>query len=121
MIKSCPEKLEEQKTHALAILKEAIEEFSSSFRQPMPSLLPRPAFMLAGMITSSIYLLEHAVWSFTTNEVSLEVDIEIFNRWIVEGDTVSAIASVRRAKKHSSQRVKINSKIVFGHPTKSKL
>ena len=121
MIKSCPEKLEEQLAHALAILKEAIEEFASSFQQPIPPLLPKPALMLAGAVTSSIYLLEHAVWSFTTSEASLEVDIEVFKRWVVEGDTVSAIASVRRAKKHSSQRVKINSTIVFGHLTKSKL
>ena len=121
MLKSCPEKLEEQLTRALAILKEAIEEFSSSFRQPMPSLLPRPALMLAGVVTSSVYLLEHAIWSFTNNEASLEVDIEIFKRWVIEGDTVSAIASVRRAKKHSSQRVEINSTIVFGHPRKLKL
>jgi hypothetical protein len=121
VIKSCPERLEEQLTHALAILEEAIEEFASSFRQPMPSLLPRPALMLAGVVTSSIYLLEHAVWSFTTNEPSLEVDIEVFKRWVIESDTVSAIASVRRAKKHSSQRVKINSTIVFGHPTGVKL
>lgn len=121
MIKSCPENLEEQLAHALAILKEAIEEFASSFRQPIPSLLPRPALILAGVVTSSIYLLEHAVWSFTNNEASLEVDIEIFNRWVVEGDTVSAIASVRRAKKHSSQRIEINSTIVFGDPTRSKL
>ena len=121
MIKSCPEKLEVQLDHALDVLKKAIEEFASSFRQPMPILLPKPALMLAGVITSSTYLLEHAVWSFTTNEASLEVDIEGFNRWVIESDTVSAIASVRRAKKHSSQRVNINSKIVFGHPTKSKL
>jgi len=121
VIKSCPEKLEEQLAHALAIMKEAIEEFASSFRQPMPSLLPRPALMLAGVVTSSVYLLEHAVWSFTTNEASLEVDVEIFKRWVIESDTVSAIASVRRAKKHSSHRVKINSKIVFGDRTKSKL
>ena len=118
MIKSCPEKLEEQLAHALALLKEANEEFALSFRQPMPSLLPRPALMLAGVVSTSIYLLEHAVWSFTTNEASLAVDIEIFKRWVIEGDTVSAIASVRRAKKHSGQRININSTIVFGHPTK---
>jgi hypothetical protein len=121
VIKSCPEKLEEQLVHALPILKDAIEEFASSFRQPMPSLLPRPALILAGVVTSSLYLLEHAVWSFTTNEASLEVDIEIFNRWVIEGDTVSTIASVRRAKKHSSQRAEINSTIVFGEPSRSKL
>ena len=118
MINSCPETLEEQLADALAPLKEAIEEFALSFLQPMPSLLPRPALMLAGIVASSIYLLEHAVWSFTTDEASLEVDIEVFKRWVIEGDTVSAIASVRRAKKHSSQRVNINSTIVFGHPTK---
>lgn len=121
MIKACPEKLEEQLTPALAILKEAIEEFASSFQQPMPPLVPRPAFMLAGVLASSIYLLEHVVWSFTGDEGSLEVDIDIFKRWVIEGDTEAVIASVRRAKKYSSQRVKINSTIVFGDPTKAKL
>jgi len=121
VILSCPEKLEEQLTHALGILKEAIEEFASSFQQPMPLLLPRPALLLAGVVTSSIYLLEHAIWSFTANEASLEVDIEVFRRWVIEGDTVAAIASVRRAKKSASKRVEINSTIVFGAATKSKL
>lgn len=62
MIGSCPKKLEEQLAHALAILKEAIEEFASLFQQPLPPLAPRPALMLAGV--SSHYLLEHGVWSF---------------------------------------------------------
>jgi len=88
----------------------------------MPTLIPRPALMLAGLVASSIYLLEHAVWSFTTNEPSLEVDIEVFKRWVLEGGTAeAAIASVRRAKKHSSKRVEINSTIVFADPTKSRL
>ena len=77
--------------------------------------------MLAGSIASSIYLLEHAVWSFTTNEASHEVDIEVFKRWVIEGDVMAAIASVRRAKKACDGRVKMNSTIVFGAPTKSKL
>src|ERR1700734_1109827 len=101
-MESCPEKLEEQVVHALAILKEAIEEFAPSFQQPMPPLVPRPALMLAGVIASSVYLLEHAIWSFTTNEESLEVDIEVFKRWVIEGDTLTSIASVRRAKKQST-------------------
>ncbi|KAF8798958.1 hypothetical protein BYT27DRAFT_7122106 [Phlegmacium glaucopus] len=121
VIKSCPKKLEDQLAHALNILREAIEEFASSFQQPMAPLVPRPALILAGVIASSIYLLEHAVWSFTTNEASLEVDIEVFRRWVIEGDAVAAIASVRRAKKHAGERVEINSTIVFGAPTKSKL
>lgn len=121
MIESCPENLEEQLAHALAILKEAIEEFASSFPQPIPPLVPRPALILAGVVASSVYLLEHAVWSFTANETSLEVDIEVFRRWVIEGDAVASIASVRRAKKHYGERVKINSMIVFDAPMKSKL
>ena len=121
MVESCPERIEEQLAHALAILKEAIEEFASSFQQPVQPLVSRPALTLAGVVTSSVYLLEHVVWSFTANEASLEADIEIFKRWVIEGDAVASIASVRRAKKHSAERVRINSTIVFGASTKSKL
>jgi hypothetical protein len=103
VIESCQKKLEEQLAPRLAILKEGIEEFVSSFQQPMPPLVSRPALILTGVVASSIYLLEHVVWSFTTHGASLGVDIEVFRCWVIEGDAVAAIAAVRRAKKHSSE------------------
>ena len=92
--------------------KRLLRNFASSFQQPMPPLAPRPALMLAGVVTSSGACC-------LVIQTSHEVDIEVFKRWVVEGDAVAAIASVRRAKKHSAERVEINSTIVFGTLTKS--
>jgi hypothetical protein len=98
---------------SLAILKEAIEEL----RVVIP----------AANATTSPKACTHVGWSSHLKYISTclviqtshEVDIEVFKRWVVEGDAVAATASVRRAKKHSAERVEINSTIVFGALTKS--
>ncbi|KAF8158133.1 acyl-CoA dehydrogenase/oxidase [Crassisporium funariophilum] len=121
VIASCSSDIRVQIAPELDILKEAIKELAPSYNQPMQPLVPRPALMLAGAITSCVYLLEHAIWAHVTDEASKHVDLEVFRRWVVEGGTVAATESVRRAKTNADDRVKNNLEMVFGVAAKAKL
>ncbi|PPQ86555.1 hypothetical protein CVT25_007214 [Psilocybe cyanescens] len=77
--------------------------------------------MLAGAITSSVYLLEHAIWSCKSSEPTRILDAEVFRRWVIEGGMESAIQSLRRTKSDTDDRVSINSRLAFGAKEQSKL
>lgn len=77
--------------------------------------------MLVGAIASSAYLLEHAIWSYTISEPTKDLDIEVFARWILEGDMEAAIHAVRRAKADIEGRINSNYALVFGSSAKVKL
>jgi len=51
----------------------------------------------------------------------MDIDVEVFVRWSVEGGTLAAIYDVKRAKESSGNREMVNSAIVFGPLGKSKL
>lgn len=70
--------------------------------------------MLAGAIASSVYLLEHAIWSCKTFGPTKDLDVEVFRRWVTESDLESVIQSVKRARFDSQERIKVNSALVFG-------
>ncbi|KAF8964393.1 acyl-CoA dehydrogenase/oxidase [Flammula alnicola] len=118
---SCPASLRQEFSPAFSILKEAIEEVIPSYKKPMNPLVPRPALMLIGAIASSIYLLEHAIWSYNNSEPTKDLDVEVFKRWIFEGGVEGAIQAVQRAKVNTEERVKLNSALVFGPNAKPKL
>lgn len=94
----------------------AINELSTAYDAPISPLVPRPALLLVGSIASSIYLLEHAIWSHTHKELEADVDIEVFNRWIVQSGLEGYTEAVKKAKDagKAGARVKANEKIVFG-------
>jgi hypothetical protein len=77
--------------------------------------------MLVGAIASGAYLLEHAIWSYNTSEPTKDLDIEVFGRWILEGDMEAAIHAVQRAKANVEGRINSNYALVFGPSTKVKL
>ncbi|KAF7768060.1 hypothetical protein Agabi119p4_7303 [Agaricus bisporus var. burnettii] len=98
------------------LLDRAINELSTAYDTPISPLVPRPALLLVGSIASSIYLLEHAIWSHTHKELEADVDIEVFNRWIVQSGLEGYTEAVKKAKDagKAGARVKANEKIVFG-------
>lgn len=118
---SCPLSLREQISDALAVLDKALSELHDAYQQPLSPLAPRPILLLTGFLASSTYLLEHARWSFDTQEPAREVDAEVFRRWVLEGGIIAAMEDVRRAGREVEVRAERNSQIVFGEPMKTKL
>jgi hypothetical protein len=94
-------------------LAKAITMLSAVFRAPIPPLLSRPALFLTGHISSSVYLLEHAVWAFTANETRHEIDAEVFMRWVEEGGLVDVMEEVKRARNFGKDRIRRDKNIVF--------
>jgi hypothetical protein len=80
----------------------------------MPTLIPRPALFLFGYVASSLFLLEHAIWSYTSGEAEQATDVEVFRRWVMEGGLTSAVEDVRRVRKFTAERVEMDVGIVFG-------
>ncbi|KAF8631036.1 hypothetical protein AX15_002645 [Amanita polypyramis BW_CC] len=120
-ISACPASLKRGLSLSLQILTQALEEIVTSYRRPMAPLVPRPALILLGYVASSIYLLEHAIWSYSTGEPTRDVDIEVFMRWTTESGVLAAIADVKKVKQSNGSRETVNSAIVFSKLSKSKL
>ena len=121
VLNSCPASLQLRVASAVKILKEAIEAIRQVYTLPMNTLSPRPALMLVGAISSSVYLLEHAIWSHTISENTEDLDVDVFNRWVFEGGMEATIQLVKRVQYGTEERVKFNAALVFGSKTISKL
>ena len=121
MISSAPSDLQENLQKPLDLLKNAVEQLRTAYTQPLPPLIPRPALVLVASIASSVYLLEHAIWSKTTRGHSREMDVEVFRRWVLEGGTAAAIEDVKEAKEGMKNRIDINFAITFGNNRKARM
>ena len=91
ILSSCPLSLQIQANEPLSLLTAALTELSMAYALPIPTLIPRPALFLFGYTASSLYLLEHAIWSHTNGEAERETDIEVFTRWVAEGGLTGAV------------------------------
>ena len=84
--------------------------------------MPRAALMLFAHVTSAIYLLEHAFWSYTQGETSArdkeehEVDVEVLVRWVEEFGLDKAVRDVELVWEFGSgkEREWKDSVVVFG-------
>ncbi|KAF8195441.1 hypothetical protein BJ912DRAFT_847226 [Pholiota molesta] len=121
IISSCPAHLHQKLSAEIRIINDAIAEVATAYTKPLKPLVARPALMLVGAIASGAYLLEHAIWSYNTSEPTKDLDIEVFGRWILEGDMEAAIHAVQRAKVNVEGRINSNYALVFGPSTKVKL
>ncbi|KAF8349432.1 hypothetical protein F5887DRAFT_1059662 [Amanita rubescens] len=113
-ISTCPADLQQDLSLSLEIVRLALEELVTSYKHPIPPLVPRPALILLGHIACCLYLLEHAIWSYSTEEPTRDIDVEVFAPWL-------PIYDVKRAKESNGKRESANSAIVFGSLGKSKL
>jgi hypothetical protein len=111
-----PSTLIQELKPSLVLLENALVELSTTYTKQISPLVPRPALLLVGSIASSTYLLEHAIWSYTQKESEAELDVEVFNRWIVQSGLEANILEVSKAKDagRTQERVKTNKKLVFG-------
>jgi hypothetical protein len=105
----------------LDLLDEAYRELTAALGAHASPLTPRPAIILTGFVTSSYFLLEHAVWAHNVRDADRDTDVEVFRRWVLEGGMVGAIDDIRRAKQNAEQRVNSNSTLVFGGSSRAKL
>jgi hypothetical protein len=72
-------------------LAQILESLSSFFSAGLASpTIARPLLFLVGHLASSLYLLEHAVWSYQKGasgqtESESQPDVEVFTRWVMNG------------------------------------
>jgi len=88
------------------------------------SILPRSIFFLVGHTTSSLFLLEHAVWSMCCAEESdAESDghIEAFKRWVEDGPVGTSLpevqAEVERLWKEHTSVCRMDEALLYGAPS----
>ncbi|EPQ54605.1 acyl-CoA dehydrogenase NM domain-like protein [Gloeophyllum trabeum ATCC 11539] len=97
------------------LLQSALKEIQSTYTPPVAPLVPRPALFLFGYVASALYLLEHAVWSNITAQPEAETDIEVFRRWVMEGELQRSVDAVRVARSvDPGSRFKKDHTIVYG-------
>ena len=77
-------------------------------------LLPCLVLNYFAIISSGIFLLEHAAWAIATEQSTSEVDVEAFRRWVEERDLAKTESLIQSAREEGRRRAVLNSKIVFG-------
>jgi hypothetical protein len=99
-------------------LKARIDILKTTFQVPVARLLPRPALILMGYVLSSIYLLEHALWSHENSQPEKEVDLDVFKRWMDDSGFIAAVEDLKKAKAGSEDAIRSNNVLVFGSKAK---
>ncbi|KAA1469851.1 acyl-CoA dehydrogenase/oxidase C-terminal [Dentipellis sp. KUC8613] len=102
--------LKDELTH----LQAALKDLQAAYAPPIQPLIPRPALFLFSYVTSSLYLLEHAVWSYQKGEAEKDIDIETFKRWISEGGLDAAQEELNKARAAPVTRSASNAALVYG-------
>ncbi|EGN98171.1 hypothetical protein SERLA73DRAFT_183072 [Serpula lacrymans var. lacrymans S7.3] len=116
VIDSVPDSLKVRLQHSLSILQAGIQQTLAVYKAStdMSPLVPRPALLLVGHTASSVFLLEHAVWSWNTKDTECETDVEVFRRWVVEGGLSGVMEEVRIAQEAVKSRIATNRSITYG-------
>lgn len=100
---------------AVETLSKAVNELPAFFQQStINPLLPRVVLNFFASITCGLFLLQHAVWSMVNDEDTKEVDVEVFRRWVEEGDSRSSIRDIITISDNHEERARMNFKLVNG-------
>jgi hypothetical protein len=60
--------------------------------------------MVLGYVASSVYLLEHAIWSSNSElQGEGEVDVTVFIRWVLESSLVPSLRELERLLRLDSE------------------
>jgi len=72
--------------------------------------------MFFAHITTSLYLLEHAIWAHSNREKegNHELHAETFRRWVDEGGLLEAGRVVRAVTQANPERRRLNDELVYG-------
>lgn len=98
---------------AFDLLNAGLNEIQVAYQPPIAVLVPRPGILLIGHVVSSIYLLEHAIWGYTTGKPTHLADVEVFRRWTLEFGLAGVLEDVEVARTRSNERTGINSLITY--------
>lgn len=100
---------------SLRAIREAKEQLFLALSPPIHKLIPRSALILFGYLSSTLYLLEHAIWSFQQGRSEKGMDIHCVNLWVSEGLS-SAVTDVQRilGVKNVEQRIAFDRAMLYG-------
>lgn len=101
---SCPDPLRTRIASTIEVLHSSLEIIIQALTPPVHVLAPRPVFFLLGYLASSLYLLEHAIWSGEHD------DADILRNWVEDG-MVKAKEDVHRLKETD---VPLLERLVYG-------
>ena len=101
------------------VLREGIELVAQIYHAHLHPLTHRPGLVLVGYLASSIYLLEHTIWSWKRGGRTKGVDAEVLKRWVLEDGVPDAIREVQRAKQSGPERIMADNNLVFGSNAES--
>ncbi|KAK7016880.1 acyl-CoA dehydrogenase NM domain-like protein, partial [Favolaschia claudopus] len=101
-----------KKTPAIAYLQQTLTELPTIFRKTLNPLLPRSILILFGHVASSLFLLEHAIWSRSHDESKAETDMVVFERWV--GGLGQILNEIRSLEEGVEERIRVNGLVVGG-------
>ena len=101
-------------------LRSSVQVLGDTLKPSISPLALRPLFFLLGYLASSIYLLEHAVWSADRRpEAEHDTDVEVLVSWVGEGGLLKAKDDVLKAGMvNEGTRRRLNEAFVYGAQTK---
>ena len=99
----------------MSLIDEALKVIEHAYTKPIHELAARPALMLTGFVASALYLLEHANWAVEHQETSAAIDVEVFQRWMLESGLGEALNEVARIMQTGEGKKQMDKRIVFGH------
>ncbi|KAJ7038422.1 acyl-CoA dehydrogenase NM domain-like protein [Mycena alexandri] len=105
----------------LSRLQHALNDLPSFFRKTRNPLLPRSILTLFATISSSLFLLEHAVWARATGELEADTDLAVFERWVEEGGLKGTLDEIKDLEAAGEDRIRVNGLLVGAAAEKAKL
>ncbi|KAL1743169.1 hypothetical protein HDZ31DRAFT_83606 [Schizophyllum fasciatum] len=113
--------LNEKTATEVQFLRACVAELGQCFTGQTSTLVPRPALMLMGCTLSSLFLLQHACWSVSTQQPEADLEEEAVSRWVRESGVEGYLQAVRQSKDDVQRRVAYDHVLVFGRPMTAKL
>ncbi|KAJ7779070.1 acyl-CoA dehydrogenase NM domain-like protein [Mycena metata] len=101
-----------KKSPVLSRLQQALTDLPSLFRKTRNPLLPRSILTLFATISSSLFLLEHAVWARATGEPEADTDLAVFERWVEEGGLKGTLDEIKDLEVAGEDRIRVNGLLV---------
>ena len=114
VIASCPAAIQKSLPAVISLLKESITQITQVYTGALNPLIHRPGLILVGYLTSSLYLLEHAAWSWAQKTEIKDVDVEVLKRWALDNGFKGALEDVQKAMESGDAKIELDKQIAFG-------
>ncbi|KAJ3526497.1 hypothetical protein NM688_g8255 [Phlebia brevispora] len=77
-------------------------------------LLPCLVLNHFALVSSALYLLEHASWAYANHEPTRDIDVEAVRRWVEEGDLAKVEREIALVRADGGHRLGLNTGLVYG-------